>query len=588
MAQDLQAGTVEQPPAPAGRGLPPALEQLRSLGPGRILALGAVLLAMLAFVVFAVQRALEPRYTLLFGGLEAVEVAAVTEKLDAAEVPWRLNARGDAILVPADRVAAVRMNLAEEGLPAGDVVGYELFDRSGGFATTDFEANVNLKRALEGELARTVASLEGVRAARVHLVQPTRRLFERRTEPASASVFLSLGAAARIGRRQVEGIRYLVASAVPGLEPERVTVLSDRGDLLARGEPNADGFVLDEAEQFRRSFEESLREKLVRALERTVGPGRVDAQVTAELDFDERSSTEELFDPESQVARSTRTAEEVTERNEAGAPDGVTVANNLPGAVAGAGAGPTSSEQVSRTDETTNYEISRTVRNARKRAPTVQRLYVAVQVDGVRTPQPNGGFRVEPRSAEELAQLEALARSIAGIDDERGDRIEIVSRAFVQPELPELPAPTIVESLLADYGYLIEPALWLLAAALVALLGLRPALRRLLPAGGPPVLEGRETAVVVGEDGRPLLVHAASGTVVSVDESGRPVVRAPEEKAAEAEPVQEAPEPVPEAELVDLKNVQGKVKASLVQDLAEIFENHPEEAVRVIRGWLHG
>lgn len=588
MAKELQATPVEQPPAPARGTLPAALEQLRSLGPGRILAIGAVLLAILAFAAFALQRALEPRYTLLFGGLEASEVAAITEKLDAAQIPWRLNARGDAVLVPADRVASVRMTLAEEGLPAGDVVGYELFDRSGSFASTDFEANVNLKRALEGELARTIASLAGVRAARVHLVQPARRLFQRETEPASASVFLSLGAAARIGQRQVEGIRHLVASAVPGLEPGRVTVMSDRGELLARGTPDDGSFVLDEAEQYRRSFEESLRDKLVRALERTVGPGRVDAQVTAELDFDERTSTEELFDPASQVARSTRTTEETTERNEVGTSDTVTAGNNLPGAQAAAGGGPTSREQTSRTDETTNFEISRTVHNARRRAPVVRRLFVAVQVDGVRTTDADGTVRFEPRPAEELAQFEALARSIAGIDDERGDRIEVVSRPFVQPETPEVEPPSLAGTLIAHYGHLIEAAVWLVALALALVFGLRPVLRRLLPAGSTPVLEGRETAVVLGEDGRPLLVHAASGTVVTVDESRRPVVRAPQEPKPEPAPEPPVPAtPEEERELVDLRNVQGKVKASLVNDLAQIFENHPEQAVRVIRDWLH-
>jgi flagellar M-ring protein FliF len=586
MAKELQATTADQPPATAARVLPAALDQLRSLGPGRILAIGTVLLAILGFAGFALERALAPRYTLLFGALEASEVAAITEKLDAAEIPWRLNARGDAVLVPADQVASVRMMLAEEGLPAGDVVGYELFDRTGGFASTDFEANVNLKRALEGELARTIKSLAGVRAARVHLVQPARRLFQRESEPATASVFLALDAAARIGRRQVDGIRYLVASAVPGLDPERVTVMTDRGELLARGEADGDAFVLDEAEQYRRSFEESLREKLVRALERTVGPGRVDAQVTADLDFDEKTSTQELFDPTSQVARSSRTTEETTERNEVGTTDTVTAGNNLPGAQAAANNGPTSREQTSRTAETTNFEISRTVQNARRRAPVIRRLFVAIQVDGLRTTAADGSVQFQPRPAEELAQFEALARSIAGIDDERGDRIEVVSRPFVQPETLAMEPSSMVETMLGQHGHLLEAMVWLVALALALLFGLRPLLRRLLPSPT-PVLEGRETAVVVGDDGRPLLVHAASGTVVTVDESGKPVVRVPQEKAEPTVQPQLPSVPDESPELVDLRNVHGKVRASLVNDLADIIETHPEDAVRVIRDWLH-
>ncbi|GBD43057.1 Flagellar M-ring protein [bacterium HR40] len=589
MAQELQAGSAENVPVVARSGLPALLEQLRGLGPGRILALGAVLLAMLGFAGFALQRALEPRYALLFAGLESREVAAITDKLDATGVPWRLNARGDAVLVPADRVASVRMALAEEGLPAGDVVGYELFDRGAGFATTDFQANVNLKRALEGELARTISSLEGVRAARVHLVQPVRRLFEKQTETPSASVFLSLGAGAKLGRRQVEGIRHLVASAVPGLEPGRVTVMDDRGELLARGEADAEGFVLEEADSYRRAFEENLRDKLVRALERTVGAGRVDAQVTAELDFDERTSTEEVFDPQSQVARSTRTTEETSERSETGTSQAVTVTNNLPGAQQPPAAAPTSNEQTNRTEEVTNYELSRTVRSQRRRAPEIRRLFVAVQVDGIEVQAADGSRRVEPRSAEELAQLEAIARGIAGIDEERGDRLELVSRPFVMNGLPELPEPSLIETVIGHYGHLLESALWLAAAGLVLAFGLRPLLRRLLPSGRTPIVQSGQTAVVLAEDGRPLLVHARSGTVVSVDEAGRPVIEAREE-AKPAVPAEQAPAemPAPKGELVDLKNVLGKVKASLVDELADIFEKHPEEAVRVIRGWLHG
>ena len=602
MAQDIEAAA--SPPAVAvaevaPRGPAAFLAQLRALGPGRILALGLVAAGLLALLAFITFRAIEPRYALLFGGLQPADAATLVDRLEALGTPYRLSETGDAVLVPAGEVTRLRMTLAQDGLPTGDVVGYELFDGANGFTTTDFLANVNLRRALEGELSRTIASLREVRAARVHLVQPERRLFQRETEAPSASVLLTLNGAANLDRRQVEGIRYLVASAVPGLTAARVTVMDDRGNLLARGDSESEAFLLDRTEEFRRAYEEQLRQKLVGLLERSVGPGRVDAQVTAEIDFDEVSVTEELYDPEGQVVRSTRTTEEATNRNETGGDNAVTVGNNLPAAQAAANGGPSSQEQVERTEETVNYEISRKQRLQRKRGGTVRRLFVAIQVDGTYKDDGSGNMVFTPRDREELAQLEALARSAVGIDEERGDRIEIVSRPFVQPEAAPVPEPALLDSLLARYGRYLETALWLLLGIAVLLFGVRPLITRLLPGGAAQALQPQRTAVVVGADGRPLLVHGASGTLVSVDERGQPVVVQAEPPAAGQAPEGQAP-PAGRAEaqgdgasaagdheLVNLDKVAGKVKASLVNEVADILERYPEEAVRVIRSWLH-
>ncbi len=608
MAQEIEAVTSPATLAAgerSARGLAAFLAQLQALGPGRILALGLVAAGLLGLLAFIAFRAVEPRYGLLFGGLQPADAAALVDRLEALGTPYRLNDAGDAVMVPADEVGRLRMTLAQDGMPTGEVVGYELFDGANGFTTTDFLANVNLRRALEGELARTIASLREVRAARVHLVQPQRRLFQREGAPPSASVLLTLAGGASLGRRQVEGVRYLVASAVPGLDASRVTVMDDRGDLLARAEDGSDSFLLDRTEEYRRAYEEQLRQKLVALLERSIGPGRVDAQVTAELDFDEVSVTEELYDPQGQVVRSTRTTEETSKRNEANTNGAVSVGNNLPAAQAGAAAGPTSQEQVDRNEETVNYEISRKQRTQRKRGGTVRRLFVAVQVDGTYVEDGNGKQVFKPRQPEELAQLEALARSAVGIDEERGDRIEIVSRPFVQPEAVPVTEPGLLASLTERYGRYLESALWLLFGTMVLLFGVRPLLARLLPSPGPAPIRPGMTAVIQGADGKPLLVHGASGTMVTVDERGQPVVMH-SEPAGSAAPAGATPgagtpsrsedgvsRPPQEAaddghELVDLDKVAGKVRASLVNEVADILERYPEEAVRVIRGWLHG
>ncbi len=607
MAQDVEATADSPPPAPPrATPLAAALEQVRALGPGRILAVGTVLLGLLAFLAFAVMQAASPRYTLLFGGLESADVARIVERLEAMDVPYRLTDSGDAVLVPAEEVTRLRMALAQEGLPTGEVVGWELFDGANGLTTTDFVANVNLRRALEGELARTIAALAPVRAARVHLNLPRRRLFERETRRPSAAVMVELVGGRTLEARQVRAIRELVAAAVPGLEPARVTVTDHRGRLLARLAEEDDGPVLEDAEAWRRAFEERLRAKIVALLERTVGPGRVDAQVTAEVDFDERTVTEEIFDPEGQVARSTRTVEETADRDEVSREEGVTAAANLPGGNAG-GAGTSSREKSGRTEEIVNYEISRTVRNVRARTPRVRRLSVAVQVDGRWTTDANGRRTFQPLPAEELRQLEALVRSAAGLDEERGDRLEIVSRPFAEPEPAPAEEPGLLDTLLADYGDLLRNLVWALVALAVVLFGLRPLLRRLLPPPRGTVLESGETRVVVAEDGRPLLVHERSGTALAVDEEGRPVVvreggetsvviteedgttRLVKAGGGDADDgAEDAAEDEEEHhQLITLDQVEGKVKAKLVHDVARLVDSYPDEAVRVIRNWLY-
>ncbi|HFA60376.1 MAG TPA: hypothetical protein ENJ83_06775, partial [Rhodospirillales bacterium] len=246
-----------------------------------------------------------------------------------------------------------------------------------------------------------------------------------------------------------------------------------------------------------------------------------------------------------------------------------------------------------------NYEISRKQRLQRKRGGTVRRLFVAIQVDGTYKDDGSGNMVFTPRDREELAQLEALARSAVGIDEERGDRIEIVSRPFVQPEVVPPEEPGLVETLLDRYGRYLETVLWVLLGTVVLMFGVRPLITRLLPGGAAQAVQPQRTAVVVGADGKPLLVHGASGTLVTVDERGQPVVVQAEVPAGEAGAAEsrtpaaageaKAPQTTAEEdhELVDLDKVAGKVKASLVNEVADILERYPEEAVRVIRSWLH-
>lgn len=546
---------------PAGERAPAGLlDQIRSLGTGRILALGAVAVALAAFFAFVVARTLEPSYTLLFGGLAPDDARRIVERLEAAAVPYRLSPTGDAILVPADRALRLRMDLAEQGLPSGGSVGYEVFDKTGPLGTSDFLANVNLRRALEGELARTIAAIRAVRAARVHLVLPRRELFERERHPASASVVLSLAAPGALDRRQVQGIRNLVAAAVPGLEVGRVTIVDDRGNLLARGGdgPQA-GLAATDLDEQRVAIEQRLRGKILQLLERTIGPGRVEAEVTADLDLDEVTTTAEQYDPNGQVARSTQTVEESGLRRD-GEGGGLTVANNLPTERTGTEDASMSSERTSRSEETVNYEISRTVRSQVRKPGQLRRLSIAVQVDGIWTTTPDGRRDYRPRPAEELQQIAALVRSAAGVDEERGDVVEVVSRPFVQPEPEPAAEPGLFELTREDLLRLIELGGLALLAAAVLIFGVRPLLRSLRPPAS------TAEPALAGPGGTAALPGSPTGQL----------------PAPTTEPAAAAA-----GELAPVPGNGGPARDTLLRQVATIVAERPEEAIRVVRGWLN-
>jgi flagellar M-ring protein FliF len=545
---------------PATGGAPGGLlDQLRALGPGRILALGAVGLALVAFFAFVVTRTLEPSYTLLFGGLAPEDARRIVERLEAAAVPYRLNAAGDAVLVPADRALRLRMDLAEQGLPSGGSVGYEVFDKTGPLGTSDFLANVNLRRALEGELARTIAAIRPVRAARVHLVLPRRELFERERLPASASVVLSLAAPGGLERRQVQAIRNLVAAAVPGLEVGRVTIVDDQGNLLARGgDGQQAGLAATDLDERRVALEQRLRGKILQLLERTIGPGRVEAEVTADLDLDEVTTTAEQYDPNGQVARSTQTVEEHGFRRD-GEGGSLTVANNLPTERAGSEGAGTGSERTSRSEETVNYEISRTVKSQIRKPGQLRRLSIAVQVDGIWTTTPDGRRDYRPRPAEELQQIAALVRSAAGVDEERGDVVEVVSRPFVLPEPEPVAEPSLFELGREELLRLVElGGLALLAAALL-IFGVRPLVRSLRPPA---------------PTGEPAL--AAPGDAVALPASTTDRLPAPSAEATAAAG----------GELTPVSGREEPARDALLRQVATIVAERPDDAIRVVRGWL--
>lgn len=542
-------------------------QTLRSLGPARLGLMAAVAAATIAFFIYLTSRLATPDMALLYGDLAAEDSGQIVTLLEQMEVPYDIGRDGSQVFVPSDEVARLRITMAEEGLPTGGSVGYEIFDRSEGLGTTTFVQNVNHLRALEGELSRTIASIAKVRQARVHLVLPKRELFSRDRQEPTASIVVAMQGNSRLERQQVLAIQHLVAAAVPGLKPTMISIVDSSGALLARGTDDDDpSATATTAEEMRVAHEARLARMIEELLERSVGPGNVRAQVSAEMDFDRVTENAEIYDPDGQVVRSAQTIEE-----ESGSLDGqglppVTVGGNLPDANLPQLDSNGSQSTASRVEETVNYEISKTVKTHVREAGVVRRLSVAVLVNGAKTEAADGGTVYEPRSPEELEKLATLARSAIGIDEERGDTFEIVNMQFA-----DLSGDLEAEAGNAFLG-LTESQLMRIAevlvlgvvAILVLLLIVRPLVGRVIEGE----FDGAARQIPTDGTARAALTGPDSGANSASESDGEIV----------AEEIEH---------MIDLNKVEGRVRASSVKKIGEIVEKHPDEAVAIVRSWLY-
>lgn len=544
---------------------------LRNIGPARLAMLAATAAVLIGFFVFLAMKVTQPKMVLLYGNLDLQESAEIVARLEAQRVPYQIASNGAQILVPEDRMLRVRMQLAEAGLPSGGSMGYEIFDKANALSATNFMQNINHLRALEGELARTIRAIDQVQSARVHLVLPKREVFSRDQREPSASIIIKTKGG-RLDQPQVRAIQNLVASAVPDLKPSRISVVDDRGNLLAgtQEEPDQATAAASRMADMRRQAEERLRKNIEALLERSVGIGNVRAEVAVDMDFDRVTTNQELFDPDQQVVRSTQTITEENQSQEG--QQNVTVANNLPEAQNQGGNQATS--RANRTEELVNYEISKTVRTQVREAGVVRRVSAAVLVNHIVLVDAQGKRAYQPRSPEELQQLNALVRNAIGFNQERGDNVEVVSMRFAEPgDIPEEVDPASLPVFLgltkADLFRIGEIAGYVLLGLLAMLLVVRPMIRRILEAS-------RES-----DDVPPGMLTPAMPSLPMVV-GGAPVAELPAAPEAGMAP------PTPGIEsMIDIARIEGQVKASSLKKIGEIVDKHPEEAVSIIRNWLY-
>jgi flagellar M-ring protein FliF len=554
------------------------IQNLAKLGTTRLMAIGGAGLAMIALFVFLTTRLSNPGMSLLYGDLDLKDSAQVVQKLEALNVPYQLRADGGQILVPSDQVARLRMSMAEQGLPRGGSVGYELFDKSDSFGTSSFAQNVNQLRALEGELSRTITGLGPVQAARVHLVLPRRELFARDTQEASASIVVKLRGAERLSKTQIAAIQHLVATAVPALKPGRVSVVDGEGNLLARGDgEDTTSPTGAAAEELRINYENRTSRKVEELLERSLGPGKVRVDVHADMNFDRITTSSESFDPDGQVVRSTQTVNQNDASTNGAQDQGVTVANNLPNAGGTNTAQNTSTTKSARNEETVNYEITKTVRNQVSDIGAVKRLSVAVLVDGTYAQQTDGTKTYAPRSADEMKQISSLVRSAIGFDEKRGDALEVANLQFVSPDevLANAPPPlNILGFDKIDLMRMGETLVLAVVALLVILLVVRPLIFRILESTGSA--EGNALLAEPGIPGSPALPPPPPGMAPVLGQPGAPAA------AIAAPRTQQQID-----QMIDIGQVEGRVAASSIRKIGEIVEKHPEEAVAIVRSWMY-
>ena len=539
------------------------LEQFRAFGAGRLTAIFGLAAGVAAALVYFSGAVGGGSQALLYSGLDPAEAASTSELLDQANIAYEIREGGTAIYVDREQVDEARVRLASSGPLSGASVGYEIFDRQDSFGQTSFVQNINAKRALEGELARTIQSLAFVNSARVHLNLPERRLFTRDQQDPTAAVTSS--ASQRLNSEQVRVIRNIVASGA-GLEPGHISLSDDRGRVLANATEDgmAGSAFMDER---RAEIEAAMRQSILDIVEGVVGPGAARVQVTAELNRQSVTQSSETFDPEGSVLLSRERSEDISSDQDASR-NRVSASENLPDAGADTGANSPSSQSNRETSsETVNYRLSSTTRTEVIEAGALERLSVAVAVDGIVDLQEDGSTVWRERPQAQIDQIEALVRSAMGYAETRGDSLTVRQIEFARANpLLGTPATSGFSFSKNDLMRVAEIAVLFITALLIIFLVARPLVKG---ASGAPMPQGLALAGAGAGAGQPAIAAAPAPAALP---GGGPTAALPASSHSDS---------------IDIEKIDGQVKASSLKKVANIVDSHPEESISILRSWLH-
>ena len=531
------------------------IQSIKNLSPGRLASLAAVVLFLISFFVYLATQMNSTEYSVLYTDLELEDAKQIVTRLESANVKYRLENNGTEILVPSGQVNKMRIDTAEWALASkGANVGYEIFDNGDALGSTNFMQNVNLIRALEGELARTIRSVDNVKSARVHLVMPKREMFSKEEQMPSASVVIRT-VHGPLSPQSVIAIQKLIAAAVPKLDVKNVAIVDSAGNLLTNNYEDENTLTAANNELMRQEQELKMAQNVQNLLEKTIGTGKVRAQVNIDMDFDQVVTNEEIYDPDGQVVRSQATMNDDSASTDQNGT--VTVAQNIPnGDMANQSSGTYTKN--SKTEETINYEISKTVRNKVKNTGTIRRLTVAVMVDGFYTKDDDGKYVYRPRTDEEMKKLADLVKSAVGFDGDRGDVVEVENMKFVsfEPEPEPVPVPLIMGFTKDELMRVAEGVGVAIVAILVILLVIRPLINNAFDLSGPQNGDTRLLGDNPEEDNL-LLSNFLNNDNDEVEE------------------------------LINMNKIDGRIKVSSLKKINDTVERNPDAAVNIIRSWLY-
>jgi len=441
-----------------------------ALSPMRKMTLAAVVVAVALSIGVFVWVTNQEDYRVLFSNLSGGDAATILTKLKEKKIPYEISASGDVISVPAGHVSELRLELAAGGIPQGGGVGFEIFDNKT-FGTTDFEKQLHYRRALQGELARTINSLDEIDQSRVHIVLPKDSLFVDQQKKTTASVTLRTKPGKKLKPSQIDGIGHLVASSVEGLSVADVMIVDSQGHILSQNNGGDSRLARMTASQteYKKNIERDMAGKIQSMLENVVGPGKAAVRVSADLDFRVMEKTEELYDPESPVVRSTQKQS-----------DKVTGPAPASGKTAGTGtpAGP----EKEKSEEIVNYEINKVISKTVMPVGEVKKLSIAVLVDGIYSKDNQGALSYQERPKKDIDAIEDLVRKSAGLDVQRGDQVVVSSMPFSRPDVEQGMTSLPWQDRIAPFFPIIKHVVILIALLLIVLFVIRPLVQSLATA----------------------------------------------------------------------------------------------------------
>ena len=509
------------------------IDNLRGFGPRRLAIMAGVAVLVMALIGVASVYLNRPAYETLYTGLDRSDVNQIGLALGDAGIRFDVDSKGTAILVPAGSAPRARMLLAEKGLPTSANAGYELFDHVGSLGLTSFMQQVTKVRALEGEIARTIQAIDGVKAARVHLVMPDRANFRRVNETPTASVMIRASNVDAV--RVAMTIRYLVAAAVPGLTADKVTVTDTNGTLLAAGDDPSNSTAARSL-GVERTVETQIEENIRRALTPYLGEDNFRASVKADVNTDQRKIEETIYDPDSRVERSVQSVRSTDNSNQTQASPPTTVEQNLPEQQQPATQGPKSSEQRDRREDTTNYEINSKKINTTSNGYSIDRLSIAVVINQDRLKAILGKGATADQVNARIAEIHKVVASATGFDQKRGDVIDVAAVPFSDADMNAAVAgPSLMDRLSVHIGTLINAAAFILVAFLLTWFGLKPLASALMKPPGGALAPDEVRALTAGEGQIALPgngVAAGMATANPMDELRQKLRPAPQERLA--------------------------------------------------------